>query len=88
MLARERALRLAQEGISSGDLSSRPREIVVTTEAREKPTTVFVVGTLAPEHTAETSGTSETPAQSDASVATRDAAPFDADLERGERPLH
>ncbi|MFO0710505.1 MAG: peptidase MA family metallohydrolase [Sandaracinus sp.] len=88
LLARERARRLAEEGISFADgvpvssTASPPREIV-TSETREKPTTVFVVGSTAAPMAAPTEAAAQ-----EASAAEPHDPPFETDLERGDRALH
>jgi hypothetical protein len=87
MFAKERARRLAEAGISTGEIPSvaepatgerAPGPLVVAT-THEKPTTVFVVGSIPSGH-GEASQEAAPPQNGDGT--------FDGDVERGDRPLH
>lgn len=86
MLARERARRLAEAGISTGALDPGEADVpslrgpLVVSASHDKPTTVFVVGALAAERNAGG------PPAADASGERDD--PFEGDVSRGDRPLH
>lgn len=97
LLARERALALAEAGFSASDAvdtdmaprvgETEPDDVgrtggaLVTTTQHEKPTTMFVVGSSS---TSTTSGPPKPPPVEQP----QPAAPFDDDVDRGERPLH
>ena len=96
-LLAQRALRLAAEGRlapsepaessadqeAGEDSNKTRREAILTSYTHEKPTTVFVVGST----TAASAGPTQTTAEPEKLQPPPDA-PFDDDVERGERSLH
>lgn len=91
-LARERARRLAEAGISTGAIDAdadtdgpeaeHPSGPLVLATTHEKPTTVFVVGSVSE------SGRPPTREGADEPVKDGASGEFDGDVDRGDRPLH